>query len=261
MMKIVTFNIRCDYGQDGNNDFVYRKDFIKEKIEKESPDVICFQEVLPHVAAWLREHLKGYAVIGCGREADLTGEQMTVAYKVDEWELMELSHFWLSPNTRMAGSRFEEQSECPRMCTEVIFRNYKTQEIYQVFNTHLDHISGTAIKLGVELLLKKIEEMTFNYAEDGKEKKTIPCILLGDFNAEPSSLEMKPMKEQKKLIDVTSQIAGTFHEFGALTELMKIDYIFISKELNCENVEVWDECYDGVYLSDHYPICATIKGK
>lgn len=39
-LKIVTFNIRCDYGQDGENQFCYRKDLIKNKIEKEHPDII-----------------------------------------------------------------------------------------------------------------------------------------------------------------------------------------------------------------------------
>lgn len=27
-MKLVTFNIRCDFGQDGENNFEYRKDLI-----------------------------------------------------------------------------------------------------------------------------------------------------------------------------------------------------------------------------------------
>ncbi len=31
-MKLVTFNIRCDYGQDGENCFQFRKSFIKQKI-------------------------------------------------------------------------------------------------------------------------------------------------------------------------------------------------------------------------------------
>ena len=48
-LKIVTFNIRCDYGQDGPNQFCYRSGLVKRKIEAEQPDIICFQEVLPHV--------------------------------------------------------------------------------------------------------------------------------------------------------------------------------------------------------------------
>ena len=60
MIKIVTFNIRCDYGMDGENNFEYRKDLISRKIYAEQPDILCFQEVLPHVAAWLREVLTDY---------------------------------------------------------------------------------------------------------------------------------------------------------------------------------------------------------
>lgn len=76
-MKLVTFNIRCDYGQDGENCFQFRKSFIKQKILYEKPDVICFQEVLPHVAVWLKEELEDYYVVGCGRSKELDNEQMS----------------------------------------------------------------------------------------------------------------------------------------------------------------------------------------
>ena len=59
MLKLVTFNIRCDYDQDGANSFRFRKPVILKKLAEEKPDVICFQEVLPHVAAWLKENLTG----------------------------------------------------------------------------------------------------------------------------------------------------------------------------------------------------------
>ena len=66
-MKFVTFNIRCDYGQDGENCFSNRKPLILKKLRQEQPDIICFQEVLPHVAAWLKENLAEYWVLRCGR--------------------------------------------------------------------------------------------------------------------------------------------------------------------------------------------------
>ena len=37
-MKLVTFNIRCDYGEDGENNFVFRKPLILEKLRREEPD-------------------------------------------------------------------------------------------------------------------------------------------------------------------------------------------------------------------------------
>ena len=61
-MKFVTFNIRCDFGQDGANNFIYRRPLILEKIRQEKPDIIGFQEVLPHVAAWLKENLTEYYI-------------------------------------------------------------------------------------------------------------------------------------------------------------------------------------------------------
>ena len=53
-MKLVTFNIRYDCGTDGINNFSCRKPFILETIAREQPDVIGFQEVLPHVALWMK---------------------------------------------------------------------------------------------------------------------------------------------------------------------------------------------------------------
>ena len=49
-IKLVTFNIRCDYEQDGINNFAFRKPLIVDKVISTQPDIICFQEVLPHVA-------------------------------------------------------------------------------------------------------------------------------------------------------------------------------------------------------------------
>ena len=95
-MKLVTFNIRCDFGQDGENNFEYRKDLILKKIAQEKPDMICFQEVLPHIAKWLKENLTEYYVIGCGRSPELRDEQVSIAYRKDRLNLMEMQSYWLS---------------------------------------------------------------------------------------------------------------------------------------------------------------------
>src|SRR5699024_4173131 len=116
-MKIVTFNIRCDWGQDGNNDFDFRKPHILTRIESEKPEIICFQEVLPHVAKWLKENLVNYYVVGCGRSNDLTDEELSIAFDKSKYNLLELEVFWLSETPRLPGSRYEKQSDCPRICT------------------------------------------------------------------------------------------------------------------------------------------------
>ena len=94
-MKFATYNIRCDYGQDGKNNFDCRKPLLLRKIAAEQPDAIGFQEVLPHVQRWLRDNLTGYTVVGCGRDADFGGEAMTVAVRNETAQLLGLSTFWL----------------------------------------------------------------------------------------------------------------------------------------------------------------------
>lgn len=111
-MKLVTFNIRCDFGQDGANNFIYRRPLILEKIQQEKPDIIGFQEVLPHVAAWLKENLTEYYIVGCGREKDLTGEAMIIAYRKERFQIVSLETFWLSPTPYAPGSRYPVHGEC-----------------------------------------------------------------------------------------------------------------------------------------------------
>ncbi len=40
----------------------------------------------------------------------------------------------------------------------------------------------------------------------------------------------------------------------------KIDYIFVSEDIvkAVEKVDIWDTCFNGIYLSDHYPVYADI---
>ena len=250
-MKLVTFNIRCDFDQDGPNSFRYRKEIILEKIRKEAPDILCFQEVLPHVAIWLKENLSDYYVIGCGRDENLLDEQTSIAYKKTVLNLMQMDVFWLSETPKVPGSRYENQSVCPRVCTMALFQNLDTGEIFRIYNTHLDHIGSESRRAGLGQILKQI----------ASEKAFVssPVIRTGDFNALPGSEELKILENYPELVDLTAGIAGTYHEFGMLKEPEKIDYIIVSDTITCTLSETWEDCINGVYLSDHYPVCVEIQ--
>ena len=252
-MKYVTFNIRCDFGQDGDNNFMYRKPLILEKIKQENPDVIGFQEVLPHVAAWLKEQLTEYYIVGCGRGEVLDGEAMIIAYRKDRYQIASLETFWLSPTPYVPGSRYEVQSICPRTATDVVFQDLESGKIFRVINTHLDHEGAEARKLGLEQILAHLgEEKLFS---------DVPVILAGDFNAEPDSREMKLLKEKEGLVNATEGIGITFHNFhrdDPNDPQCSIDYIILKGEWELKKVEKWTEQKDGVCLSDHYPICAEL---
>lgn len=255
MLKLVTFNIRCDFNQDKGNSFRYRKPLILKKIQTEKPDLICFQEVLPHVAVWLKEVLDDYYVVGCGRSETLRDEQVAVAYKKNRMNLISMETFWLSPKPYIPASRYDEQSICPRVCTEALFEDLEEREVFRLLNLHLDHQGVQARVLGLRQVFKKVEE--------AKLFPEAPVILAGDFNAEPEGQEFLEMKQQPEYVNITEGIGVTYHGFEPEDESECIDYIYIRNRedagLRCRSLEKWGEREDGVWLSDHYPISALLE--
>lgn len=250
-MKIVTFNIRCDYGQDGTNNFCYRKPLILKKLANEQPDIICFQEVRPHVAVWLKETLEDYYVIGCGRSKTLEDEQVSIAYRKNRMNLIQMDTYWLSETPLLPGSRYPDQSICPRICTEALFEDLQTKLVFRVVNTHLDHEGVMARKLALRQIIRKTERATL-FAD-------APVILTGDMNAEPDGEEMAIMNDYPSYLNITKGIGITYHGFMRGERPESIDYIFVKGKLACKCVEKWTEEENGVYLSDHYPVCACLE--
>lgn len=253
-MKIVTFNIRGDFGIDAENNFPHRKPLILNKIQQEQPDVIGFQEVLPHVQRWLRDSLTGYTVVGCGRNADYTGEAMTLAIRNATAELLGLEVFWLSPQPDQPGSRYAHQSDCPRTCAYALVNVQGMGCPVRVYNTHLDHLDAEARLLGLRQVLTRMQA--------DAASRPLPAVLMGDFNAEQGSPELAPLTAEHPplgLRDITAEFPFTFHNFFRGQEpICKIDYIFVTPELRQGRVERWTDAENGVYLSDHYPICAEL---
>lgn len=246
-MKLVTFNIRYDCGSDGINNFSCRKPFILETIAREAPDIIGFQEVLPHVAMWLKENLKDYYVVGCPRCDDLTGEQVCIAFRPNKFNLMKMDTFWLSPTPYVPGSRYPEQSICPRTCTEVVLQELSSGKVVRMLNTHLDHEGSLARLLGARQLLNRLDSEEFF--------PDAPVVLVGDLNAEPDSPEMQLLAS--RMHNLTDGIGITFHNYGG-SGACSIDYIYLRGPIEGTAPVKWDECRDGLYLSDHYPVCAEL---
>ena len=122
----------------------------------------------------------------------------------------------------------------------------------RVYNLHLDHISESARRLGMECALRRVRE--------DATKADAEIVILGDFNARPDSAAISLCKTYP-LIDVTSEIPASFHDFGKRNPPVKIDYIFLSDGLasRVSEVSAWTDERNGVYLSDHYPISAVLK--
>lgn len=200
------------------------------------------------MAGWLKEELKEYYVIGCGRMEDLEGEQVSVAYRKNRINLIQMETYWLSETPYVPGSRYADQSICPRVCTEVVLEEYATKQVFRLVNTHLDHEGPGAREKGLVQIMDKLDKAVL-FPE-------APAIITGDMNAEPSSPEMAAAKHPPYR-NVTEGMGITYHGYMRSETPCCIDYI-LTKGFVCESVEKWTDEREGVFLSDHYPVCAVL---
>ena len=264
--KIVSFNLRCEWGGDGKNNFLSRAGGIVEKINAEKPQVIGFQEATDKNIAFLRSTLKDYTIYFNQRGSDFGGEGVATAVRNGSLELLSLEFFWLSETPYVPGSRYEIQSDCPRICQCLLFKLPNGGGLVRGYNNHLDHEGDSARILGIKQIARRISE--------DKSRYKSPFFVLGDFNAEPDSetIEFCRKCEEPHMKDLSAESGGTFHSYGTLdakefppaegeAPASKIDYIFSDTETASKpfTLTKWTEERNGVYLSDHYPICVEIE--
>ena len=248
----MSFNLRVVTKNDGENDFVFRRERIKRLIEQEAPDVIGFQEAVPYSREWLRSTLfEHYDLIGCGRDNQCVGEGIAIAYRRDRLSLISLNTFWLSETPDLPGSVLLncDQSNCPRVAQIVVFKPVGVSGFFRFINTHLDHKG--AVARGRELA--QLEPYLLSV--------DLPSVLTGDFNALPADPEIAAFSERigaHGWSDASAHTGGTFHGYGRCCPPSKIDYIFA----NCPFREsrVLDTVPEnGVFDSDHYALMTTVS--
>jgi endonuclease/exonuclease/phosphatase family metal-dependent hydrolase len=255
-INVFSYNLRLDTPVDGINSFSTRKDYVLRTFPKYNADIIGFQEILPHMRQWLMDNLTDYEICGVGRGKHFDNESNVVAYKRDKFDLIQLETFWLSDTPHQPGSRFStDQSDCPRICTCVTLLHRETGRVIRHYNTHLDHVGQFAQAQGISLVLGRI-------ASDYDVMQT-PVILTGDFNVTPDSVVVKSVLDFNgcgdKLIDTTADIKGTYHGYNPSEILSKIDYVFTNLPYVKSSAVAAEDCENGVYLSDHYPVGVTLE--
>lgn len=253
--KIVTFNIRFTYDNAGMESYIYRESLIRHKVMAEKPDVIAFQEVTDPIANDLVACLPEYQIFHHGRNADLNGEGLALALRKDRVELMGLDVYWLSETPYAPGSKYPN-SVCPRVAQQALVRLKGSDKTCWVFNNHFDHHPEETVRV---VSMKQVLERVATC----KARWDAPVFILGDLNAMPETETMACCDsfEPVKLADLAADSGPTFHGFGRAPEFKKIDYIYSdldAKATNCQ-IACWDEVRDGIYLSDHYPVSATLE--
>ena len=246
-LKIVTFNIQFDTAENTAPRFA----LAKKRIDDEKPDLIGFQEVRDCQRELLEREMPEYALVGYGRDDDYTGEQCCIAYRRDTFRLLEFRQCWLSPTQYVAGSRYDGQSRCPRILTEVVLKHKDREEPIRYYNTHLEHIVEPVRVLQMRQILSTIAA---DYAA-----WPLPVILTGDMNSMPEDEPIRCVAEEAPipLKDYSTAVRQSFHGYDGC-ENCKLDYIFADAGREHGDAYIWDDSADCMTISDHYPVACDI---
>ncbi len=260
-LKMMTYNLKFA-SPDYKPSWEVRREMQVEMIRKNNPDIIGTQEGLKEQIDWLADHLPEYVVMGEGRKGGDDDEHMAIFFKRDKFRLREMQSFQLSETPEMIGSG---PSVNPRMVTWARLawinrpvendknghpQDYRghwenTSEFY-VFNTHYfnGRIDSLARLNASKLILKRMSALN----RFGSWSPERPIFLMGDFNCRPGTAPYKVLVGEKNSSD-PDLLKNSFED------LTKIDWILYKGNLKVLKYEVVDFNVNGVYPSDHKPIC------
>jgi endonuclease/exonuclease/phosphatase family metal-dependent hydrolase len=220
-----------------------------------SPSIIGIQEGLLNQVQYIDSSLIDYDYVGVGRDdGKKKGEFCAIYFDTTRYVLLKNSTFWLSetPDTISVGW----DAALERICTYGLFKDRITKEELLVFNTHFDHIGVVAREKSSELILKRINKINH---------RSLPVILMGDFNSIPNS---SPVKEIKTELSDALQISleklqgprGTFNGFNEDLPIEKrIDYIFTNDLKVLSYTHINDRLNNNRHISDHLPVMIKIQ--
>jgi len=258
VFKIMTYNIRYDNPNDGENQWANRKEFLVSQIKYNEVAVFGIQEGLHHQVQHLNKEFTDFNYVGIGRDdGKEKGEYSAIFYNSKKLKVLENNTFWLSETPNEISVGWDASME--RICTYAVFESIKTKQQFLVFNTHFDHIGSAARLESSKLINNKIEEINTT---------NLPLFILGDLNLLPKS---NPIKYLSKHFSDCKEITllepfgptGTFNGFKFHEPVKdRIDYIFTNKEkVLVHKYAVLSDSKDCKYPSDHLPVVIEIEFK
>ena len=266
-VRVVTCNVRYMSANDGGNSWDFRKERLAAALKGLNADVIGTQEAVNGQKKFLNRRLKGYKVVGVGREdGKKKGEHSAIFYNKKRFKALDCGNFWLSETPDKPSLGWD--AACIRIATWAFLEEKSTGKKFFFVNTHLDHVGITARHEGVSLLIRKAHEIGGG----------CPMVITGDFNIYNDSEEITRIKEMglTHVYDIAAEKKTqkcTWHGYEDMDQHVInasrsngrdipapqiIDYILIN-EGSCSYYEIMPpKAADGGYLSDHCPVFADI---
>ncbi|PWJ60678.1 endonuclease/exonuclease/phosphatase family metal-dependent hydrolase [Dyadobacter jejuensis] len=248
-ITVASFNIRYNNPDDGVNAWPNRKEEVKALIQFHEFDIFGVQEALRGQLEDIAE-IKDLAFLGKGRDdGKEAGEHSAIFYNKDRFKPLKNGDFWLSETPDKPGKGWDATC-CNRIASWAQFKDLKTGKSFYFFNVHFDHRGVEARKQSGQLMVKKIMEIA----------GTASVFLTGDFNSTPDTEQIKTISALLNDAHDVSKLPaygpeGTFNSFKFDAPMEnRIDYIFVSKNVEVSKYGVLTDSYDQKYPSDHQPV-------
>jgi len=249
-INVMSFNVRrSNILEPGKRDWYWRADLMIDTIGNNAPDIIGFQEVKRLQYRYFQKTLPGYESVTEYRDSSFDPESCPIFFRADKYALIGSGTFWLSETPGMMSKGWD--GDCYRLCTWVVLTEKSTGRELAVYNTHLDNAGQQARQEGMKLILERIAQ-----------RGDMPVILTGDMNSGEDSAVYGLMTGA--LLDTKTEAEDTMdvktsNSFGNDGGHI-IDYIMVSKTgFEAEKYWVDRDAPGGVFVSDHYAVCARVK--
>lgn len=252
--NIITYNIRMNTPDDGENAWPLRKERVAGLLKFHGADIFNVQEALPEQMDDLVSLFPDFDHVGVGRDdGKRAGEHMAIFYSKMRFTRIEDGMFWLSETPEKPGMGWD--AACNRTCTWIKLKDNITGKKFYVLDTHLDHRGNKAREEGAKLIIKRISEIN---------KENLPLILTGDFNlvkdSSPIQSILKVLNDARdKSVTLPYGPEGTSGGFAVKAKSRTIDFIFINQKVKVLRHGVLSDSFNMFHPSDHLPVLAEVQ--
>lgn len=251
-VKVMSFNLRsADSNDPGVNNWTARRPAVKAMLAAQNPLIMGCQECDPIQRKNIIEDDPRYAAIGVDLNGPGDCEECAVFYLKDSIEVLAHATFYLS-NTPDVPSRLNGTSNY-RVCTWGKMKMKKGGQEFYFFNTHLEYSAAQLRQPEMDIILGKIKEIVTEEA---------PMVLLGDFNCDEDDAIYNGIKnygfQSCRIKAAVGDSHKTHNGFGGYAQTL--DHAFYKGFAGVNKFATDRYKYAGItYISDHYPIWATLK--
>ncbi|MFN3166754.1 MAG: endonuclease/exonuclease/phosphatase family protein [Phycisphaeraceae bacterium] len=269
-LDVMSFNIRNGKANDGENRWERRRELVCGVIQQYKPDVLGVQEAYRFQLDELATCLPGYREIGEGRDGGTANEYCAILYRAERFDVAASGTFWLSDTPEVVSKSWGNTLH--RVCTWARLIDKNTGRSFYFYNTHFDHRSQNARVESAKLIAKRIADREYDD----------PVVLAGDFNAGEDNHAVRYLKGIPYEVPVSgpafqyeppialvdtfrvahpdATVVGTGNGgYTGKQDGAKIDYVFVTRDIEVIDAAIDQEPRDGRYPSDHYPVTAKLQ--